>query len=944
MKQFILSFVVFTAALLNNLDAVDTFKVVPVSSNKLSIAKNGESYINIYNVVWGPNWKWTAIKGRIEEKDSETQFLNLSNLAKSDVQISLLSLIDPFDDKRIIIDQEITVNTDSLITMIATLIDPNDQFFDQGKVIVELSDGTMKTIKMPLKHKSLGMPEFVRKFTLIDNEGGNVNFTLDPPLQIPTDKAIRLKLAGKELQQDEPIKSRVIITLPEAYTFIHFSSTDNEKASDQWYQFHSRSTQMKSSIDMSDWLEKPAGKHGRITRKDNKLIYNGEDFKLWGVNLKFAHVAPKKQLAKTRAHFYAKYGINAVRLHQFSQGPGWQGIQSEESVLKFDPEKLDKLDYFISELKKNGIYIKISLNFTLTLGPDDSEFVPYIDEFKTAYGDENKGTRTKTKHGSIFLSPELQYLQIQQMVNFLNHKNEYTGLTYAEDPAVFIVEMFNEDSALFFGTMNQLQEIPTLRQKAGILFTDWLENKYGSEEVLLGAWGNRALNTFKKEGFTSESWEEKTILPLGNPWYYSQEQLTGSQKFKKQRLLDTMQFLHELQNQFYLQFRDKIRETGYEGELIASNWKAGNGVSHFYNLYTDYLFGTIDRHSYFGGGSDQIKNQSMLTQPGSAILSIGMQQVFDRTFMISEWNELFPTEWSVEGPAIIGAYGMGLQGWDISFMFQNRDAGKMNDHFVDKWQIDKPTAIGLFPAVSRQVLRNDVKESKLQIPLNVNMSSVSKGELNFKFNNKTTNDIKSYDTDKVSHEALAIGRVAVNFTQDDEATPTFDVNQYINDGLYESSTKQLMWKKGTTPMDGFFTINSEGTKAVVGFAKDDKRELGNVTITSKSQFGAIYVTALDKNSTIETDNNLLITAIARVRQKGMKIVDDLYLLKRGTAPFMMEPVKASILINKSGEEKPTVYILDHDGVRTEKTIPIINGLIEIDTGRDETPYYEVIYE
>jgi hypothetical protein len=128
-----------------------------------------------------------------------------------------------------------------------------------------------------------------------------------------------------------------------------------------------------------------------------------------------------------------------------------------------------------------------------------------------------------------------------------------------------------------------------------------------------------------------------------------------------------------------------LRDAGYDGVMPASNWQAGMGPGHYYNLHTDYQFGLIDRHNYFGGGSSQvINNATMLRIPGSGSFSAGMQQVADRPFMLSEWIHVTPNEWSVEGPAILDAYAMGLQGWDVSYIFQNRDEGKIG--FTDSYQ------------------------------------------------------------------------------------------------------------------------------------------------------------------------------------------------------------------------------------------------------------------
>ncbi len=112
--------------------------------------------------------------------------------------------------------------------------------------------------------------------------------------------------------------------------------------------------------------------------------------------------------------------------------------------------------------------------------------------------------------------------------------------------------------------------------------------------------------------------------------------------------------------------------------------------------------------------------------PGSALLSSGMQQVADRPFMLSEWIHVWPNEWGVEGPAIIAAYGMGLQGWDVSYMFQNRDNGQFSPVIGrDQWDVTAPQVLGLFPAVARQVHRGDVKESELTATRYVHVPSLA---------------------------------------------------------------------------------------------------------------------------------------------------------------------------------------------------------------------------
>ena len=218
-----------------------------------------------------------------------------------------------------------------------------------------------------------------------------------------------------------------------------------------------------------------------------------------------------------------------------------------------------------------------------------------------------------------------------------------------------------------------------------------------------------------------------------------------------------------------------------EGELVASNWQAGRAYSHFYNLHSDALIGTVDRHNYFGGGSEtRIDNATMLMLPGSGILSSGMQQVLDRPFMLSEWIHVTPNEWGVEGPAIIGAYGMGLQGWDVSFMFQNRDnAGFSKEIGRDNWEVTTPQILGVFPAVARQVVRGDVTESPLVAPNYVHVPSLDQQKLGFQDKVTQQYDVKAFETDKVPAAALAVARCGVQFTDSYRQTPEFDVTKFL---------------------------------------------------------------------------------------------------------------------------------------------------------------------
>ncbi len=919
------------------------FTVFPQGPKLLAITRGGVPYADLSFGGWGPNWSWLGFRGSLREEAGKTIAVNSARVSHSQAQVELRVESARAGPRRLSLDLTLTSDRDTELTYIMAGLSPKAAALSDGRFLVTRADGSTGTVEMPLARKGLGRA--VEKFVMMDSRGRRTSFAFQPPLDVTSDGQARIVLA-RQLSADRPVEASITIDFPQQLTY--YASGDDmpqETGFEHWYTFRpSDDYSRPSELSMADWLDKPAGRHGRIRRRGKDLYYNEEPIKLWGLNLCYrSGAAPKKAIAEKRAAFYARNGVNAVRLHKWADGPGWAGIQSADSVAEFEPEGLDRFDYQIAKFKEAGIYVKLSQAFgTIKIGPDDLDVVPYAEEFGQF---SQKRRRVGGGNSTLYYSPEIQDLTIEQIANLLKHENPYTGLSYAEDPAVAFIEIVNESSVLFYSSMNPLEKSPTLRRMAAERFSDWLEEKYGSQEKLLAAWGERAFDSFANEGFESrgESLEKRNILPLGNPWFWDPRNLNGSQAFRKQRLLDTLEFLYELQNEAYERIVAGIREAGYEGEITASNWQAGRMFSHYANLHSDALVGTIDRHNYFGGGSGStINNITMLRVPGSGMLSSGMQQVADRPFMLSEWIHVYPNEWGVEGPALIGAYGMGLQGWDVSYIFQNRDDGTFSDRIGrNKWDVTAPQVMGVFPAVARQVLRGDVTEAETAAPRYVHVPSLFGAKLGFEDRVQQEYDVKTFDSDKVPARALAAARCVVDFVDGPRPTPEFGLDRYRQDGLYVSANGQLRWRAGESKLDGHFVIDTPGTKAVIGFAEGRTERLGEATIEPESRFGAIYVTAREPAGEVATSDALLVVAIARARNTGMKIFEDSRVIDKGEPPVVMEPVKATIRIDRPGEA--TVHVLDHDGARTGRTLPIEDGRFTIDGARDKTPYYLVTY-
>jgi hypothetical protein len=240
-------------------------------------------------------------------------------------------------------------------------------------------------------------------------------------------------------------------------------------------------------------------------------------------------------------------------------------------------------------------------------------------------------------------------------------------------------------------------------------------------------------------------------------------------------------------------------------------------------------------------------------------------------------------------------------------------------------------------------LRGDVRQSDVTARVNVHVPSLFAGHLGFTDEIRQGYDDKELDTTAVPARALAVVRCAVEFTPQPRLSPVFDLRPFREGDALVSSGKQLRWKEGSQRADGFFTIDTDGTKAVAGFAKDLPCRLGDVTITPRSRFAVIYITAPGKQDRIAGARRLIITAVARARNTGMKfgITGD-ELLHRGKAPVLMEPVKADLTF--AGRRLRSVEVLDHDGCPTGQTVPVDGSRFTIDGARDRTAYYAITLE
>lgn len=904
-----------------------TAVVTPGNSLDFKFLQNDRPALHLTPVAWGPKWAWAGLSAKAALSGDPLGVQTQVTVNKATGQVVAVSFgAQPVGARAVKFTYALQSDKDVPLTMIAAALGAPKGA--KGKAVLTFADGTTKTLTLPL---GLGANPETSRIDLELEGGIKASAVIEPARPVGTDGDLRIQLAGDLLPGGAARTTSVTLEFPAAVTLLatekDLARFSRQVAGPDWFAFKPTNDLGPGVIGMEDWLEKPAGKRGGVRMVGDRFqLEDGTPIVFWGTNLSYGNAcAPKKEEAEFTAARFARFGVNGVRLHKFTYPKNHNGIADPNDSTRMLPDGMDRLDYFSAELKKRGVYFGWSHTFGFYVTPAHKGRVLAYDEIMANL----KGGNT---YGFINLAEDCQDLLIETCVNLLKHKNPYTGQTYAEEPALSFVELQNEDDIFFFTNEKAFNACPTYKKHFVERFGDWLKAKYGTEEALKAAWGD-ALKP-------SESLAARNIVPVANPWFFSDGHLPQQKGGARQRLLDTAAHFHELQNKFYGKYVKAIRDAGYKGPICGSPWQAPSMLPHYYNLKSDYLAGYVDRHNYFGGKLED----SMLANPGSGYFSSGLQQVIDRPFGLSEWIHVYPSLYSAEGPAIVAAYGMGLQGWDASYQFQSRVGKTM---YFDRagwqpwgvWEADTPTQFGQYPALARMVLRGDVKQGDVISVRRVSDADLASGTFNFSDRVAQEGDVKSF-TGSAPKEALAAGRVVVEFTKETQSSVLPDLGKYKQGSRIVSTTRQLAWE---TEGRGYFTIDTPGTKGVVGFAGGKPCALGDVTIAPVTEYASILLTASDKGADLASAKAALLTAVARSANTGFTLfAPDGRILENGKAPVLLEPVKASVAL--AGRAVAGVELLDHGGRPTGKALSVQGGRFEIDGARDQTMYYRVTFK
>ncbi len=225
-----------------------------------------------------------------------------------------------------------------------------------------------------------------------------------------------------------------------------------------------------SAIDLSYLSPEPAGSSGHLRARDDGEIVDGEGnvIKLFGTNICDWHAMPAKELARPIAQRLRQLGVNFIRLHYYDWTVAPEGMMQAD-MKTVDPAKLDEFHHLIAELAEAGIYVDVNLHVARHYpgAPSGFHMSKGVDRVSRPLIEDQKSFARQ-----VLASPN-------------PHRD---GQTLAEDPAVAIVEINNENSLMrdFWTRVGSLPPdvVPGLREG----WNQFLLDRYGDTDALRQAW------------------------------------------------------------------------------------------------------------------------------------------------------------------------------------------------------------------------------------------------------------------------------------------------------------------------------------------------------------------------------------------------------------------------------------------------------------------------
>lgn len=671
-----------------------------------------------------------------------------------------------------------------------------------------------------------------------------------------------------------------------------------------------------SATDISRLLHTPAGGMGFIHVRDGHLASgDGQRWRFWGVGQVFSAWVPPIEIAGVVARRMAKFGINCLRLHhldhrwpsgilkRYDSGksgpgntpPGRYAHPGQDSTRELDPEAMARLDWFVACCKENGIYTDFNLNVTRRFSAGDGVKDPDLLGYSK---------------GMTYFDERMIYLQKEYARNLLSHVNPFTGNRYADEPAVAMIEILNENSLLACWLRGNLQgrktqadqtwrDIPpSYAHDLDQRWNRWLARRYADRTTLSAAWAG-GLHQYEDAG----SGSVRRLAPDGFD-------AASSGRFRDEAL-----FYTELEQGFFQDMATFLRgELGVKQLIVpTSDWDHGWSALPSLDIYSK--LDVIDGHAYWQAPWHRpmtTTHKAQVDNPDVSLPAILSRSIVkNKPYIVSEINESFPSDYMAEGIPLCAAYAL-LQDWD-GFFWHSYTGGHFG--WNDIWQeqaIKHHLRISTDPVRMSQMaigalmfLRGDVKAAETLIERGVPYEWALDS-----MRIKMVDNAHCYWLPYLSQRASLVHRIALADVHAGAVSPA-DGEVEPSTGSIVSDTGELTWED--TPGDGRVLIDAPRHQGVI--MRAGERSTSHLTVTLDTRFAAIQLASL-ADTPIASAERLLLVAVGRVANSGMRWNEDRTSVHDsvGGAPTRIEPVQATIALKGlAGARKVLLQALDGQG-------------------------------
>lgn len=661
----------------------------------------------------------------------------------------------------------------------------------------------------------------------------------------------------------------------------------------------------ESPIDLRFLNERVAGERGPVRVRDGRFVLgDGSPARFWAVN------GPPDGLKgddlRRAARELAKRGVNLVRYHRavFDRATG-----------DLRPNAPSEIAEIVAAFKAEGIYTHLSIYFPLWLNPRPG--LPFLEGYDGQ----------KHPFAALMFNPDFQKVYQGWWKAILEARPSGGGLALKDEPALFGVEIQNEDS-FFFWTFSDDRIPPPQRQILQKKFGDWVKSRHGNFNRAFAAWKNLRM--------------PEDDPAAGRLAFRPLFQIFTDRTPRDQ---ETARFLAETQKGFYEEQVKFIRSLGFRGLITASNWTtANNAILGPLEKYTYTPGDFIDRHGYWAGmhrgehaawsirDGHTFAHRSALrfdpSEPGKP-REIS-HPAFDPKYnglpsMISETTFNRPNRYRVEAPAFYAVYGA-LQGSDaiVHFAYDGARWQVKPNFFMQPWTLMAPTQMGQFPATALMFRQGLLREGDLMAEIHLNLEDLfalkgtplaQTANLDELRKADVTQPSGGGESGRIDPRIHLVGRTAVSIGNRPAMTKVEALDRFIDETAQTvtSSTGeiQLDYGRGVLRLSG-----SKAQGAVGNLTAAGKIELPALAIATDLDLAAILLVPLD-NQPLETSRRMVLQVMTEEQPSGFRASpagEGIFRIKSiGTDPWLIREVSGSITLKRPDAARLQVTPLDFNG-------------------------------